>query len=213
MESATIDRFEIWGLAEALTVAQAALLIIGVDPDGVQYSIQHANHRPAGLEPVMTALAVAINTGKLRATDNGSGRRDENHKWQLPVVGDFDWPHRVTVLVSDIKEWLRQRDYRSTFFLPDQTSVDHSSIPPYMNPHHEHRAPKLVAAIRAWEAVTNKPGLLKHKSAKAAITKWLKEHASEFALVKADGSPNELGIEEVAKVANWSPKGGAPKTE
>ena len=31
-------------------------------------------------------------------------------------------------------------------------------------------------------------------------------------LTKDDGNPNQLGIEEVAKIANWSVKGGAPKT-
>jgi hypothetical protein len=40
----------------------------------------------------------------------------------------------------------------------------------------------------------------------------LAAHANEFGLTKEDGNPNEQGIEEVAKIANWDTKGGAPKT-
>ncbi len=36
--------------------------------------------------------------------------------------------------------------------------------------------------------------------------------ASEYGLTKEDGSPNEQGIDEVAKVANWKPGGGVAKT-
>jgi hypothetical protein len=41
---------------------------------------------------------------------------------------------------------------------------------------------------------------------------WLRQHANEFRLTKEDGNPNEQGIEEVAKIANWDTKGGSPKT-
>jgi hypothetical protein len=50
------------------------------------------------------------------------------------------------------------------------------------------------------------------KSVKDAIKKCLREHAAEFDLANEDGNPNETGIDEVAKVANWQPTGGAPKT-
>jgi hypothetical protein len=44
------------------------------------------------------------------------------------------------------------------------------------------------------------------------LLKWLREHAADFGLSDEDGKPNETGIEEAAKVANWQPGGGAPKT-
>ena len=50
------------------------------------------------------------------------------------------------------------------------------------------------------------------KTPKQALLKWLGEHAAEFELAGEDGKPNESGIEEIAKVANWKPEGGAPKT-
>jgi hypothetical protein len=35
----------------------------------------------------------------------------------------------------------------------------------------------------------------------------LRLHANEFGLTKEDGNPNEQGIQEVAKIANWDTKG------
>jgi hypothetical protein len=54
--------------------------------------------------------------------------------------------------------------------------------------------------------------LLEGKTPKQALTKWLRENASRYGLSGDDGAPNETGIEEVAKVANWQPSGGAPRT-
>ncbi|BEU50792.1 hypothetical protein MAFF211520_10840 [Ralstonia pseudosolanacearum] len=78
----------------------------------------------------------------------------------------------------------------------------------FLDPAHPRYAPKLAAAVSAWRAVEGGKGV----SPKQAIAKWLREHAEEFGLSDANGKPNETGIEEVAKVANWQPTGGAPKT-
>jgi hypothetical protein len=53
---------------------------------------------------------------------------------------------------------------------------------------------------------------LKGKHPKQALVKWLREHAAELQLADDEGIPNETGIDEAAKVANWQPTGGAPKT-
>ncbi|QBQ56110.1 hypothetical protein [Nitrosococcus wardiae] len=50
------------------------------------------------------------------------------------------------------------------------------------------------------------------KHPKQALAKWLREHAAEFCLTDDKGKLNEAGIQEAAKVANWQPGGGAPKT-
>jgi hypothetical protein len=78
----------------------------------------------------------------------------------------------------------------------------------YLNPKHPRYAPKLAAAVRAWQAVTEPNG----KHPKQALSKWLRDHAKEYGLVDDKGKPTETGIEEAAKVANWQPGGGAPKT-
>lgn len=83
-----------------------------------------------------------------------------------------------------------------------------SDAPDYLDPQNPRYAPKLAAAVRAWQSVTDAGG----KHPKQALAKWLREHAAEYGLTDDEGKPNETGIEEAAKVANWQPGGGAPKT-
>lgn len=54
--------------------------------------------------------------------------------------------------------------------------------------------------------------LHKTKSPKQAIQVWLRKNALSFRLLDDDGKPMESAIEEIAKIANWKPKGGAPST-
>jgi hypothetical protein len=84
--------------------------------------------------------------------------------------------------------------------------------PDYLDHFHAHYAPKLAAAVEAWKAISNDPQLRSGKSVKQALVVWLRQHANDFDLTKSDGNPNEQGIEEVAKIANWDTKGGAPRT-
>ena len=71
---------------------------------------------------------------------------------------------------------------------------------------------KLNAALKAWAAVSSDPLLVRGKSPKQALKAWLVEHADELGLRKRDGELNEGGIEEICKVANWRPEGGATPT-
>jgi len=51
------------------------------------------------------------------------------------------------------------------------------------------------------------------KHVKQNLESWLTAHAAEFDLVKDDGEINADAIKnQIAKVANWKDKGGAPKT-
>jgi hypothetical protein len=76
----------------------------------------------------------------------------------------------------------------------------------YLDPQHQRYSPKLAASVNAWLAVTDENG----KHPKGALTHWLAENAAQFGLVKEDGTLNNIGIDECAKVANWKPGGGAP---
>jgi hypothetical protein len=98
---------------------------------------------------------------------------------------------------------LESRGVHSGFFF--QTAID---APDYLDPDNPRYAPKLAAAVRAWEPVTDAGS----KTPKQALDKWLREHAAEFALADEDGKPNETAISEISKIANWQPGGGAPKT-
>lgn len=109
----------------------------------------------------------------------------------------------TTVTVEDVRRWLVSRGFRTGFFFPEA-----SDAPDYLDPKHLRYAPRLAAAVNAWLAVKQASG----KSVKDAIKKWLREHAAQYGLTNEDGNPNETGIDELAKVANWQPTGGAPKT-
>jgi len=87
-------------------------------------------------------------------------------------------------------------------------AVHAASGPGYLDPTHARYAPKLAAAVQAWIAVDDPKG----KHPKQALAAWLREHAAKLGLTNDDGKPNEQGIDECAKVANWQPEGGAPKT-
>ena len=97
--------------------------------------------------------------------------------------------------------------YDGLLFLVGQSAPDYLSEHPHPN-----FSPKLAGAIRSWEAASRDPELRSGKSVKQSLMIWLRQHANEFGLTKDDGNPNEQGIEEVAKIANWETKGGAPKT-
>ena len=84
--------------------------------------------------------------------------------------------------------------------------------PDYLSTDHANYSPKLAAATYAWMAISTDPELRRGKSVKQALVMWLRQHANEFGLTKEDGNPNEQGIEDVAKIANWDTKGGAPRT-
>jgi hypothetical protein len=76
----------------------------------------------------------------------------------------------------------------------------------------ENSTRQLAAAVRAWNEVTADTGALNGKTPKKALEIWLRKHANEYGLTNKDGNPNELGIEEICKVANWKPAGGASPT-
>jgi len=232
MDFKTINQF--WGLVDPLTVRQAAALIAGVDPNSVDDSGEWFKDSETGLTDgdgiawVKTALAAlenAVNAGKLKATIRRNARMqawDEwpNHGEALREFGDddgrirdgsepaviyceaLDWG-KTTVEVVDLRAWLESNGIRTGFFFP--TAAD---TPDYLDPKNLRYAPKLAASVRAWLAVTDTG----KTSPKRALAKWLREHAAEFGLSDDEGKPNETGIEEVAKVANWQLGGGAPKT-
>jgi hypothetical protein len=194
------DALDYWRLCDELSVVQAALLIVGEDPSKLQHRMDTTppENRPAGYDAAKAALMNAINRKRLPA---GIAERDDTD-----CPGEVDW-HRTIVAVEDIKLWLRSRGIGTGFFFPAPEVG-----PDYLSEFHPNYSPKLAAAIEAWEAVSGDDQLRRGKTVKQALVIWLRQHANEFGLTKEDGNPNEQGIEEVAKIANWDTKGGAPKT-
>ena len=68
---------EFWYLCDELTVIQAALLIVGVDPSsetGSHCEGWKQHEQPVGYVPAKSALCHAINAGRLQATVRHSAR-------------------------------------------------------------------------------------------------------------------------------------------
>jgi hypothetical protein len=219
------DDFGFWRLCDEFSVVHAALLIIGVRRPEKYENVLGWNEqdRPIGFTPAFTALTNAINSGKITATirreayelngyftNNDPGWRGVsrkidgvNYNWEVCVHPDWA---ATTIARDELTKWLGSRGVRPDFFFPDCTPEG----PGYLNSANEKYAPKLAAAVSAWLAVANDPAP-SPKTPKQRLEVWLRKNADKYGLTKDDGNPNETGIEEVSKVANWSP-GGPSKT-
>jgi len=199
-----MDSLDYWRLCDTLNVVQAALLIAGCDPaqDAATVEDLKMHQRPAGYEAAKTAILHALGKGRIVGTVVWEKEYDFNGNHCGDIEGKFD-PELCTVDVDSLRAWLKDRGFTTGFFFPKGADT-----PDYLDPKHPRYAPKLAAAVNAWLAVDE------HASTppKRALDKWLRIHAAAYGLTKDDGNPNETGIDEIAKVANWQPGGGAPKT-
>jgi len=213
----------LWVNNEQFTVPQAAALICGYNPIMVLYD--HSGNEPSlcvsydeyegkdtieeELNLVFTRLVRSIKNRHLYATADIAQY----------IEGGKDWG-AVRINRDNLIEWLIERENTSSFCnylqeIQEQQKKfraafkfhDRSYLG-YLNPENPRYAPKLAAAIRAWQAVEDPKG--KHPA--QAIREWLTRNAKELGLLKDDGKPNKSAIEDIAKIANWQPKGGAPKT-
>lgn len=196
------DDLDYWRLCDELSVYEAALLIAGRSPSKLGNVEQlPSNKQPKGYEAAKTASRNALRSGKIRGTIERAFD-DRSNGPPEAIIGSIDL-YSSRVEVDSLKTWLIDRGFQRGFFFP--TPIE---APNYLDPANRRYAPKLAAAVRAWQAVTDPVG----RHPKQALIKWLRENAAEFDLTDDEGNLNETGIEEAAKVANWQPGGGAPKT-
>lgn len=202
-----MEELDYWRLSESLLLPEAAALIVGDTPSNVRFAeggiylaedrySSQPSEKEAHFEAALSALISALRRGALAG--------DFPPRF---IDGGYDL-RSVRVEVEDLRAWLASRGITTGFFFPNREEGQ----PGYLDKSHPNYAPKLAAAIRAWEAVTSDPERLRGKTPKQAITKWLNEHAAAYGLTKDDGTPNATGVEEAAKLANWKPEGGASKT-
>lgn len=195
------DDLNFWRPCDELTIKEAALLIAGVSPaknDSVEN--WQVGERPCGYEAARSALINALRGGRIKGQVINEMTQDMNGN-EFPIEDSVSVWSRVDV--ESLRAWLWSRGLRHGFFAPASEEA-----PDYLDSRNSRYAPKLAAAVRAWQAVTDPAG----KHPKQALTKWLRENAAAFGLTDDEGKPNETGIDEIAKVANWQPGGGAPKT-
>ena len=207
-----MDKLDYWRLCDALSVVQAALLIAGEDPAARQDHINNCSAQdcPDGYAAAFSALKNVVLSSTLSATvryDAPPSSHDENY-FDAISNPEPDW-NKTTVKVEALKSWLVGRGFTTGFFFP---VTQKKSTLGYLDPQNPFYAPKLAAAVSAWEVVTSDPTLLNGKKPKQALEKYLRENAVKYGLTNDDGNPNKLGIEEACKVANWNPEGGVNKT-
>ncbi len=196
-----MDALERWQFVEELNVYQIALLLAGHDPaplERVAYSVFGDDIIDAAA-PFLTSLKNAIRAGRLDTIVRPWNQGDDEIDWSNTLVD-----------VAELRDWLARKGMPSAFFRPPPSKATAAlEIDDALSPFH---SPKLAAANAAWTAVASDPKRRRGKSVKQAIIGWLTENAGSCGLTNRDGSPNKQGIEEIAKVANWQPNGGAPKT-
>lgn len=195
----------LWHLADVLSLRDAIALIAGFDPNEINLCRGDTNFEQSypRIYTVECALQNAVQVESLQAevhyiyydNDGYYNKSDE-----IDMV-------KTKVNVNDIRSWLVNRGVGTGFFFSKPIDA-----PEYLDENHANHAPKLAAAVAAWQAVNLEPDLCSGKTVKQALRIWLRKNADRFGLTKDDGNPNEQGIEEIAKVANWVSSGGAPKT-
>lgn len=201
-----MEALDYWRLCDELTIYQAALLIAGVDPATYEHVEKLvAPDRPKGFDAAKHAITNAVRREDIESEVIALTDYDSFGQPNGIIPGSVD-PAVSRVNVEALRAWLRRRGLKSGFFFPEG-----SDAPDYLDKSHPRYAPKLAAAVQAWQA-TGSDAAVSGRSPKKALEKWLREHAAELGMSDEDGKFNELGIEEVAKVANWQPGGGAPKT-
>ncbi len=194
-----------WRLCDELTIVQAALLVVGENPASENGKCEDWDFhlRPDGYEAAKSAISNALRRELIVGELVPIYETDINGN----QCGAIDHSIDVTMSLVDVgslRKWLVSRGFNTGFFFP-KTSDD---APEYLDKNSPRYAPKLAAAVSAWQAVTGAG----KKSPKQALEKWLREHAASFGLVDDDGNPINQAVEECSKVANWNTSGGAPKT-
>ena len=199
-----MESLDYWRLCEELSIIQAALLLAESDPSGGDGYAENwdMDKRPKGYEAAKAAITNAFRRGAIK------GRLIPNYEYdingnQCGAIEDSINLVESRVDVESLRQWLETRGIRTGFFFPAATDA-----PDYLDPKNPRYAPKMAAAVRAWQSVTDAGA----RSPKQALEKWLREHAAEFGLTDEDGNAVNKAMEECSTVANWQRGGGAPKT-
>jgi len=189
---------DFWRLSDELTIIQAAILICGYDPTNLQNSVRYNDSNyPDGYVAIKHALSSAAKSEILKSRETKVlNEQDDNYY----VDDDL-----ALLNVDDLKKWLFSKGIRKHFFFfPEEPEGE------FLSRKHPRYSPKLAAAVRAWQAMDDNN--LHAKTPKQSVMKWLRLHSTEYGLSDDDGKPMESAIEEIAKIVNWNPKGGAPST-
>lgn len=195
-----MQALDLWKLSSEYSLIHAALIISGHSPEDAEHKQEHdlVRNRP-GFLPAKTALLNAVRSGALTPLALAFDQNEYGDREGVDL-------YRTIVAVDELDRFVRSRGMVCDYFEREIPRPD------FVAPGSSNFSKKLYAANRAWFAVTQDPARLVGKSPKQALERWLLENAEELGLLNRDGLPNQTGIEEICKVANWKPEGGATAT-
>jgi hypothetical protein len=194
-----------WRLADRLSIIDASLLVTGNEPQGLAEYVENyeAHKRPSGYAAVKAGIIAGIENGSLQGQLTHVQYQDHGG-WEVDETR-YDFA-ASTVEVSSLIKWLSSRGFSGGYFFTENDSKGG-----LRDPDHPRYTPKLAAAVQAWESFdesSSAPGTVKQR-----LAKWLRLHAAEYGLTDDEGKPRETVIDQLATIANWATKGGAPKAE
>lgn len=194
----------IWKLSDAVSIVEAALLILEIEPQGISDSVENWGDeaKPDGYLAARNALESSIKKKSLEGElnyvvfESPNGGYDEDYQRY-----DYSTSHVDALALTN---WLAIRGYFCSTFPPFNDRPTG-----FRDDKHPRYSKKLAAVVEAWEAFdanSKEVGRPKQR-----LKKWFRLNAARFGFTGEDGKPSESVIEELAKIANWDPSGGAPK--
>lgn len=195
-----------WRLADTLSVIEAILLVLGIEPQGIADYVERRDEvdLPVGYRAVKAGILAGLKNKSLKGWLNHPEHTDFHGNVSLDETR-YDLEVSF-VEVESLIGWLRSRGFSSGYFFSDDPQ--HHGL---KDENHPRYAPKLAAAVEAWESFDEEASAT--GTAKQRLAKWLRLHAAEYGLTDDDGKPKESVIESLATIANWATKGGAPKAD
>lgn len=241
-----MNEMDYWRFTPHYTILEAAALIVGVSPENVQsrdeqyedghYYINNDYEASQNFQPVYVAIKRSLIDKSLACAniEQLTQAVENDHHQSFSYQGGSHFMTKITLPIlnvsrinahlcksvailtsSEISSWLKEKGISEGFFFPSSST---NNTPSYLNKDHPCFAPKLYAAVRAWEG-----NALDHDTygtPKQQMTKWLEARAAEFGLVHDTGGvSHEKGdlkksaLVEICSVANWNQDGGRSAKE
>lgn len=205
-----MDNLEAWENIENLTVDEFMCLVLGYEPGSFKFDFGYPKDWPEGAELIYKILVQDIENDRFSL-----GYDTPADIIDAPSVRNtgYPWWHHGKIEQKSLKAWVIKRSIKSRFFgtNADDDSNDMNTIPDYLNTEHPNYSFKLAAAIKAWEALTANPDLLKGKGCKDAVIDWLEDNVDLLDIPEKNQLSKNLK-ENISFIVNWNLSGGAPKT-
>ena len=203
-----LEPIDFWKFHDTLDVYEATHLILNQDPS--QYSSVSEYNISDSYKTILGALQKDIRAERLDANIV----RDYDKQYSSNEAEIF-WD-KTTIYVSVLKRWLLSKNCKPSFFF----SLEDTGNPDYLNKDHPRYSAKLAAGVKVWLAMEDNQ-LLNGKAPIPAMESFLTNNYKELGLIHNQdsaqhgykkGDINKGAIREIAKIANWNDKGGAPST-